>query len=117
MEAVRDVERLAAHVLLETASVLTRLPSGLAQPLDLVRELLDDAFPGALLVLPATAYRPLLASLDQAGLRGGAVFDGLIGATAAHHGARLVSLDRRAAPTYRAVGARVELLACGPAKK
>lgn len=91
--------------------MLTRLPSGLAQPLGVVRDLLEEAFPGTALVLPPEAYVALLESLDQAGLRGGALYDGLIGATAAYHGARLISLDRRAAPVYRAIGTAVDLLA------
>lgn len=42
---------------------------------------------------------------------GGPVYDALIAFTAAEHQATLVSLDRRAAATYEAVGAAVEQLA------
>lgn len=52
------------------------------------------------------AHELLCAAVDN-GIRGGALYDALIGATAAHHGCRLVSADRRAAPVYAAVGADV----------
>lgn len=111
VEAVGSVASLPAHVLLETASTLTRMPSGLAQPLATVRILLGDGFPDPPLTLPGGEYDRLLGALDRAGLRGGAVYDGLIGAIAAHHGARLLSFDARATRTYAAVGAEATLLA------
>lgn len=89
---------------------MTRLPAGLAQPLSVVHGIVRQEFPGDLLLLPRSGYSRLLLSLEAAGLRGGAVYDGLIGATARHHGARLLSLDRRAQAAYLAVGAEVELL-------
>jgi predicted nucleic acid-binding protein len=48
-------------------------------------------------------------ALPQSPTRG-AVYDGLVGATARHGGVELLTLDRRALGTYRAVGARVSLL-------
>ena len=51
-----------------------------------------------------------LATLVDAGIAGGAVWDGLVALAALDAGARLLSLDRRALPTYRALGADVELL-------
>lgn len=44
------------------------------------------------------------------GLAGGAVYDGLVGAAAREHRLPLITCDRRAEPTYRALGARYELL-------
>lgn len=41
---------------------------------------------------------------------GGATYDALIAATAAAHGATLLTLDRRARVTYDRVGCRNELL-------
>lgn len=94
-------------MLLESASVLSRLPSGLAQPLPVVLAELETAFPGGLLVLPANEYPNFLGALAEAERGGGAVYDGLVAATAKHHGAALLSLDVRARPTYRAVGVEI----------
>lgn len=107
LRAIEEVDRLPAHVLLETLSVLTRLPGGLAQPLTTAVGLVREAFPEQVLTLPATAYDDLVGSLAGAGLGGGSVYDGLIAATAHHHGARLLSLDARALPVYRALGVDV----------
>lgn len=108
--AIRSVEAVPAHVLLETVSVLTRLPSGLAQPLARVSEALARLFPREPLQLPASRYRDLLDALSRSGLRGGAVYDALIAATAVHHDALLLTLDGRARATYAAVGAPVRHL-------
>jgi predicted nucleic acid-binding protein len=52
----------------------------------------------------------LTEAIAAAGLRGGQLYDALVAATAAAHGVRLISLDTRAAPTYRAIGVEYELL-------
>lgn len=49
-----------------------------------------------------------------AGLTGGAFYDGLVGAAARKHNLPLISCDRRAEPTYRALGVNYELLAVMP---
>lgn len=46
-----------------------------------------------------------------AGLRGGALYDALIAATAADHGARLLSADLRARRAYDALGVQASYLA------
>jgi len=46
----------------------------------------------------------LIAEFAEAGIVGGAVFDGLVSATARACGCRLVSCDRRAQPTYERLG-------------
>lgn len=103
--------RLIAHVAIETFSVLTRLPDRrVLAPADAHR-LLEARFEGALLTLPADRHRRLLGLLAEAGIGGGAVYDGLVGATAAHARATLLTFDRRALPVYRLVGAETELLA------
>jgi len=107
LDATRDVERLPAHAYVESASVLTRLPGGLAQPLGRVLEVIDRSFPGPVLTLPPLAHRAFAATLAAAGLGGGALYDGLIAATAIHHDVPLLTLDRRAARTYLALDADV----------
>ncbi|MDP8970341.1 MAG: PIN domain-containing protein [Actinomycetota bacterium] len=109
--AVRDIDRLPAHVLLESTSVLTRLPGGLARPLPQVVAALRVSFGGRLFTLPGPQHRAMLEALAEAGLAGGAVYDALIAATARHHGVRLLTLDQRAIPTYRALGTDVTRVA------
>jgi len=104
--ATTDIDRLPAHVLAESFSVLTRLPHGLSLAPDDATSLLFGAFPGPPLTLHAEAYCTLLQQLGAAGIRGGAVYDGLVAASAAGASAELLTLDARATATYRAVGAR-----------
>lgn len=99
---------LVDHVLLEAFSVLTRMP-GRAEP-RAVASLLRRWRPAPVLSLPAPARDDVPERLATAGVAGGATYDGLIALTAAHHDVELLSLDRRAARTYRALGARFRLL-------
>jgi len=98
-----EVGHVPAHVLLECFSVMTRLPAP-------HRVATGDAASvlGALsltpVVLPASHHLRLVAALAAQGLRGGAIYDALVASTAAHHGLRLVTRDRRATATYDAVG-------------
>lgn len=76
-----------------------------------VVEALRTGFPTRWLTLDGTRTRRALDAAVAAGLRGGALYDALIAATAAHHGLRLLSADRRARPTYGALGVDVTYLA------
>lgn len=105
----RDV-RAPAHVLLETYSVLTRLPPPHRAPAELVATWLADRFASAPLVLPPLAHVRLVEQAAAAGLRGGAIHDALIAATALHAGLALLTRDRRALPTYAAMGIVAELV-------
>jgi predicted nucleic acid-binding protein len=102
--------RLVEHCALETYSVLTRLPPPHRVPGELVREFLAARFPQPLLRLSPQAYRDFLLGLPEHGVSGGASYDALVAATAANHGAELVSCDRRAAPVYERYGVRTHLL-------
>lgn len=104
--AVAEVRRLPAHVLAEAFSVLTRLPHGLSLPAEMAATVLLEAFPDEPLDLDGPAHRDLLVRLGSAGIRGGAVYDAVVGASAARADAELVTLDGRAAGVYRAVGVR-----------
>lgn len=110
LDAVRDVRVLPAHVLLETASVLSRLPRGLAQPLSVVASVVVESFPEDPLTLSGRDHRSLLEALAGAGIRGGAIYDGVVATTARHHGATLLSLDTRAAAIYRSLDVTVRWL-------
>jgi predicted nucleic acid-binding protein len=102
---------LPSHAALETYSVLTRFPEPYrVDPLS-AAELIADAF-GARL-LPGPSARSLagwLRRMADGGVVGGAIYDALIAETARAAGATLVTADRRAAATYRAVGVDVEIL-------
>jgi predicted nucleic acid-binding protein len=102
--------RVPAHVLVETYSVLTRLPPPHRAPADLVATFLAERFPEAPLVLPARAYGDFIAESARAGLSGGAIHDALIAATVRHAGATLFTRDRRAQAVYNILRVRHELV-------
>lgn len=95
---------------MESYSVLTRLPAPHTAAATAVEEFLRDRFPGVPLVLPAKAYRSFLNAITVSAVHGGAAYDALIGATASHAGALLLTRDRRASATYEKLGVRFELM-------
>lgn len=102
--------RLPDHVVLESYSVLTRLPPPHRAPAGVVEEFLARRFPGELLLLPGNHHRTLVGTSADGGITGGAVYDALVAATAKHAGATLLTRDRRATRTYEAVGVRYRLV-------
>jgi predicted nucleic acid-binding protein len=101
----RDVA-LSGHALVETYSVLTRLPGDLRlEPADAAR-LLRARFAKPL-VLGIKGSGRLAEALSALGIAGGAVYDALVALAAAEHGAELATRDLRAKATYEAVGTRV----------
>lgn len=93
---------LAGHAAFETYSVLTRLPGPTRRTPTVVAELLQASFPIEC-QLSAPASKRLFALLAELGVSGGAVYDALVGAAAKEHGLPLVTRDRRALDTYRAL--------------
>jgi predicted nucleic acid-binding protein len=91
--------RIPAHVVLETYSVLTRLPPPHRAPADVVGAFLTGRFREAPLALAS-----------REGITGGAIYDAVIAATALHAGATLVTRDERARVTYDRVRVPYELL-------
>ncbi len=102
--------RIPAHVLVETYSVLTRLPPPHRAPASLVATFLAESFPGAPLALPVRAHQRLIKDAAAVGLAGGSIHDALIAATARHARAQLLTRDRRAVVTYERFGADYELI-------
>jgi predicted nucleic acid-binding protein len=99
----KNLTALAAHVLVECYSVLTRLPAPhrfSAQDAGALLSALDVK----MVALPAGRHRAMLAALAEAGVRGGAVYDGVVAATARHHDLHLLTRDRRARTTYDSLG-------------
>lgn len=110
--ALARTDAVVVHCLLETYSVLTRLPAPHRMSSPTVAGYLRLAFgKSALLSLPASEQRSLVARCASLGISGGAVYDALIGATCARAGARLLTLDARARATYSLLGVEHELLA------
>lgn len=93
--------RVPAHVMIETYSVLTRLPSphrltaSVAHQLVTTGRRADDV-----LTVPPRLQRSLVTLVAELGIEGGATYDALVGLTAQHHGEVLLTRDRRATRTY-----------------
>ena len=100
---------LAGHATYETFSVLTRLPPPHRLTADAAVRLIATNFPHTR-QLSTERAAGLMADLARLDITGGSVYDALVGAVAVEHGLRLVSLDRRAEPVYRALGVDLELL-------
>lgn len=98
------------HALVEAFSVLTRLPAPHRAPAALVGEFLAAVFVGPVLTLDGPDLRRLVLRLPELSIVGGAVYDAVIGATAAAAGATLVSLDQRAMGVYERVGCAARML-------
>ena len=101
---------MIAHSMLETFSVLTRLPEPHRADSAMVVEFFERNFPDDPLALAPAAARSVPGTLAKLGVIGGAAHDGLIALTALAGGATLVSLDQRAVPTYGRCGVTFELL-------
>lgn len=107
----RSTPRLVAHVAYETTSALSRMPEGRRIAPEVVLEALERRFPTDWLALDAAEARAAIHRAVGAGLRGGALYDGLIAATADRHGAQLLTGDRRARRTYEAFQVQASYLA------
>lgn len=102
---------MPGHALLETYSVLTRMPAPLRLPADTAQDLLHRWFPrDRVLAASAALQRDALGRLHAAGISGGAVYDGLIALIVKEHGECLLTFDQRALRTYEALGIDFELI-------
>src|SRR2546421_12796324 len=100
---------LGGHAAFETYSVLTRLPAPARRTPAAISRLLAANFPHTLFLTPASAA-DLLVRLHELGISGGAVYDALVGAVAVQAGVPLVTRDRLALRTYRALDVQVALI-------
>ncbi|MCW1957994.1 MAG: type II toxin-antitoxin system VapC family toxin, partial [Mycobacterium sp.] len=87
----------------ELLSVLTRLPAPQRLSPAAALRLQAANFPASQF-LSAARMPELLREFASLGLAGGAVYDGLVGAAAREHGLLLITTDKRAEATYRALG-------------
>jgi len=108
---VRTGGRLVAHTMAEAYSVLSA-PGGVyrAEP-GVVVDYLDEVLDGSAPIQPRpAAYREALDVLLGKGRGGASVYDALIALTARDADAMLISLDRRARPTYELCGVEARFL-------
>jgi predicted nucleic acid-binding protein len=109
-DALSQSATTIAHVATETYSVLTRLPPPLHLDAATAAAIVDARLPSSRVTLDADAHASVPGMLAAAHISGGATYDGLIALTARAHDLELLSRDRRAARTYRALGIRFRLL-------
>ena len=103
LRALDDVTHVPAHILVETFSVLTRLPAPHRLSARDAAEIVGGlAFTP--IALDAADIATLVADLGRQEVRGGSAYDAVVAATALHHGCLLRTRDRRAAPTYDKIG-------------
>lgn len=100
---------LAGHAWFETFSVLTRLPSPVRRRPSEVARLLAHNFPESRF-LDVKGQQGVTTRLAELGIAGGSVYDALVGAAARHHSLPLLTRDRRALDTYRALGVDFDFL-------
>ncbi|MCX6394984.1 MAG: type II toxin-antitoxin system VapC family toxin [Propionibacteriales bacterium] len=100
---------LAGHAAFETFSVLTRLPEPRRLSPARAAQLIRHNFPHTKHLSAARAAR-LTTRFAEAGVGGGAVYDGLVAACALEHGCVLATRDERALATYTALGVEILLL-------
>jgi predicted nucleic acid-binding protein len=111
--ALRDVRatgRLIAHTIAETYAVLTARGGPYpALPGD-VTAYLEQFLDHEPLGIGPAVYPAAVNELAEAGVTGGAIYDGLIGLAARAADAELVTFDRRATSTYERMSVRVRTL-------
>jgi len=110
-ERLGRLSRLIAHVATETVSTLTRLPDPFRVEAASVWEFLQQRFRGEWIAPNPNQHRDILGTAIGRGVSGGAIYDAMIAGIAVAGGLTLLSLDRRAEPTYRRIGATYDLLA------
>jgi predicted nucleic acid-binding protein len=102
---------IPSQVLLETYSVLTRIPSPYRLAADTAAGLLVGFFGKKKTLYPSKELLNAIVDIcGAAGIAGGSTYDAFIGRIAADHNATLLTLDRRALRTYERLGVDVELL-------
>ena len=102
--ALRRAPKIPAHALIETYSVLTRLPPPHRAQSALVASFLARTFGDATLALPSAEHVRLVELCASLGIAGGSVHDALIAMTVKHARGRLLTRDRRATMTYERLG-------------
>ncbi len=108
--ALKRCTRTIAHVAIETYSVLTRLPPPRSLVSADAATLIEARLPTPYATLDAGSYATAPSTLAGARVSGGATYDGLIALTALEHDLELITRDKRAERTYRALNVPYQLL-------
>jgi predicted nucleic acid-binding protein len=109
-EALDRGLRIIDHCVLETYSVLTRLPPPHRCAADVVRDFLQARFVEPYLRMDGLVFKDFVLALPEHSVSGGGAYDALVAATAAAHAASLVTCDRRAALVYEFYGLRATFI-------
>jgi predicted nucleic acid-binding protein len=109
-DALKRCTRTIAHVAIETYSVLTRLSPPHRLYSGDAAAIIDARLPSTYTTLDAAAYAKAPARLAGVSVSGGATYDGLIALTALEHDLEIVTRDKRAERTYRALAVPYRLL-------
>ena len=109
-DALKQCTTTIAHVAIETYSVLTRLPPPRRLLSADAAALIDARLPSKQATLDADKHAEAPTRLAAAGISGGATYDGLIALTALEHDLELITRDKRAERTYRALAVPYRLL-------
>jgi predicted nucleic acid-binding protein len=109
-DALARCKTTIAHAAIETYSVLTRLPAPHRVDAAAAATVLKARLPTTYATLEANTYPHVPARLAAAGVSGGATYDALIALTALEHDLELISRDKRAERTYRALNVPYELI-------
>lgn len=104
----RPGDRLPEHVAVDTYAVLTRLLASYRLAPEAPAQVLRRRFPPPYLAADDEQRAELVTRLASAGVAGGAAYDGLVASTALAHGARRLSRDSRARPTYDRLGVGID---------
>jgi predicted nucleic acid-binding protein len=107
---VKDGGSLVAHTIAETIAVSTHPTGPHGATSGEVLEYLGQFLEHPPIGVSPPDYPGAIAELVDAGVEGASIYDGLIAIAARDSGATLISLDARAAPTYRLAGVEFELL-------
>ncbi len=99
---------LAGHALIETYSVLTRLPGAARVSPARAAEVIRHDFPHSHALSARTAAR-VVDLLEEAGVSGGSVYDGLVALAAREAAVPLLTCDHRATTTYARLGVQTVL--------
>jgi predicted nucleic acid-binding protein len=109
-ESAGLIDAAIGHALIETYAVLTRLPQPYTvSPVHASAAL--RSYGGDVLMVPGDELMDTLDRFAGARVTGGATFDAVIAATAAHHGATLLTRDERAANVYERLGVEITWVA------
>ena len=100
---------IAGHAVIETCSVLSRLPGVNRLEASTAWRLVQESFVTRRWLTPSE-QEVAINRACAAGVSGGALYDALVGAAAAAAGLPLITRDRRALSTYAAIGVEALLV-------